>query len=232
MFKTLGEIFALGKLIFVKLFSRKLIIWLYLPSMLFIIGVMYFCYQQVEKNAVGKTFFKVEALPHKHVGLLLGTCKYMRDKKTINPFWTFRLQAAYAVWKAGKIDKILISGDNGWYGYNEPKDFMDALKVMGVPDSAMVCDFAGFRTHDSVIRCKKVFGQKDIILISQEFHNERALYIAKYYGVHAVGFNAQQVSFRDNIWNSIRESLARVKLHLDIFIFHTQPHFLGQPIAI
>lgn len=232
MYSTLKEIVQLLLQLLKKLFSRKLIIRLYLPLLILVGIVMYICYQRVEKNALGKTYFDVEKLPHKHVGLLLGTCKYMRDKKTINPFWNFRLQAAYQLWKAGKIDKILISGDNGWYGYNEPKDFFDALKKLGVPDTAMVCDYAGFRTHDSVIRCKKVFGQQDIIIISQQFHNERALYIAKYYGVKALGYNAEQVSFRDNLWNAVRESLARVKLHLDIFVLHTQPHFLGPKIFI
>ncbi|MBK6275070.1 MAG: YdcF family protein [Saprospirales bacterium] len=79
---------------------------------------------------------------------------------TINPFWKYRLDAAFELWKVGKIDRILISGDNGWYGYNEPQDFMDAFIALGVPDSVLVFDYAGFRTHDSVIRCKKVFGQK------------------------------------------------------------------------
>ena len=95
MFHTIKEIVQLFLQLLKKIFSRKLILRLYLPLLILIGIVMYNCYQQVEKNALGKTYFEVEKLPHKHVGLLLGTCKYMRNKKTINPFWNFRLQAAY-----------------------------------------------------------------------------------------------------------------------------------------
>lgn len=195
-------------------------------------GITFYCSYQVEKNAVGKTYDNVEEIPYNRVGLLLGTCKTMNDRKTVNPFWQFRLEAAYKLWKAKKIDKILISGDNGWHGYNEPEDFVDAFHALGVPDSALVCDFAGFRTHDSVIRCKKIFGQKKVTIISQEFHNERALYIAQRYGLEAVGFNAQMVSFRDNLYNMVREKMARVLLFADLYVFHTQPHFLGKKISI
>ncbi len=195
-------------------------------------GITFYCSYQVEKNAVGKTYDNVEEIPYNRVGLLLGTCKTMNDRKTVNPFWQFRVEAAYKLWKAKKIDKILISGDNGWHGYNEPEDFVDAFHALGVPDSALVCDFAGFRTHDSVIRCKKIFGQKKVTIISQEFHNERALYIAQRYGLEAVGFNAQMVSFRDNLYNMVREKMARVLLFADLYVFHTQPHFLGKKISI
>ena len=195
-------------------------------------GITFYCSYQVEKNAVGKTYDNVEEIPYNRVGLLLGTCKTMNDRKTVNPFWQFRVEAAYKLWKAKKIDKILISGDNGWHGYNEPEDFVDAFHALGVPDSALVCDFAGFRTHDSVIRCKKIFGQKKVTIISQEFHNERALYIAQRYGLEAVGFNAQMVSFRDNLYNMVREKMAKVLLFADLYVFHTQPHFLGKKISI
>ncbi len=215
-----------------KLFSVKIFLRVYLPLILFGAAIVFYCSYKVESNAAGKTYDTVEAIPYNRVGLLLGTCKTMKDRKTINPFWQYRVDAAYKLWKAKKIDKILISGDNGWHGYNEPEDFVDAFHTLGIPDSAMVCDFAGFRTHDSVIRCKKIFGQKQVTIISQEFHNERALYIAQRYGLKAVGFNAQMVSFRDNLYNMFREKMARVLLFADLYVFHTQPHFLGKKIAI
>jgi SanA protein len=215
-----------------QLFSKKNILRLYLPIFLLIIFFTFYCSYKVTNDAIGKTFSETTSLPHNHVGLLLGTCKTMKDHKTINPFWRYRLEAAYRLWKAGKIDKILISGDNGWHGYNEPQDFVDAFHAMGVPDSAMVCDFAGFRTHDSAIRCSKVFGQKKVTIISQKFHNERALYIARYYGLEAVAYNADDVSFRDNLYNSVREKMARVLMFADLYVLHTQPHFLGKKIAI
>jgi len=215
-----------------KLFSKKLFIRFYIPVSLLVLVFIFYCSYRVEKNAIGKLYTDVSEIPYNKVGLLLGTCKTMKDRKTINPFWKFRLEAAYALWKAKKIDRILISGDNGWHGYNEPQDFLDEFIAMGIPDSCLVCDFAGFRTHDSVIRCKKIFGQKKVTIISQQFHNERALFIARKYGLEAVGFNANDVSFRSGLYTFFREKAARVLLFLDLYVLDTQPHFLGKKISI
>lgn len=215
-----------------KLFTKKMFLWWYLPSVVLLVFVLFFCSYSVEANAAGKTYDDVNEIPYNKVGLLLGTCKTMKDRKTINPFWKYRLDAAYRLWKAKKIDRILISGDNGWHGYNEPQDFMDAFIALGIPDSCLVCDFAGFRTHDSVIRCKKVFGQNKVTVISQEFHNERALYIAQKYQMDAIGYNAEMVGFRNNLYNYFREKAARVLLFTDLYVFNTQPHFLGRKMVI
>jgi SanA protein len=215
-----------------KLFSKKLFFRFYIPVSLLVLVFTFYCSCRVEKNAKGKLYADVSEIPYNKVGLLLGTCKTMDDRVTINPFWQFRLDAAYALWKAKKIDRILISGDNGWHGYNEPQDFMDEFIAMGIPDSCLVCDFAGFRTHDSVIRSKKIFGQKKVTIISQEFHNERALFIARKYDLEAVGFNANDVSFRSGLYTFFREKAARVLLFLDLYVLDTQPHFLGKKISI
>ena len=214
------------------LFSKKLFFRLYLPLTIVVILFTFYCSFAVDKNAAGKTFNDTNAIPYNKVGLLLGTCKTMKDRKTINPFWQHRLDAAYELWNAKKIDRILISGDNGWHGYNEPQDFLDAFLAMGIPDSCLICDFAGFRTHDSVIRCKKVFGQKNVTIISQEFHNDRALFIADKYGMNAVGYNAKDVGIRSGLYNFFREKAARVLLFMDLYVFHTPPHFLGKQITI
>ncbi len=214
------------------LFSKKAFLFFYLPMSVCALAVLFFCNYKVEQFAIGKTYSSVAEIPYHKVGLLLGTCKTLKDKKTINPFWQNRLDATYALWKAKKIDRILISGDNGWHGYNEPQDFTDALIALGVPDSCIVCDYAGFRTHDSVIRCKKVFGQNKVTLISQQFHNERALMIAHKYDLEAIGFNAKDVSFNAGLYNFFRERAARVLLMLDLYVLNTPPHFLGKKITI
>lgn len=103
---------------------------------------------------------------------------------------------------------------------------------MGMPDSVMVFDNAGFRTHDSVVRCLEIFGQRKVTIISQRFHNERALYIAAYYGMQAVGYNARDVSMRDNLYNFFREKMARVLMFADLYVFHTKPHLLGRKMLI
>ena len=215
-----------------KLFSKKTILRIYIPAILIAIIVTLVSYKVVSDNAKDKTYTDINKIPHNKVGLLLGTCKTLKDKKTINPYWQYRLDATYQLWKAGKIDKILISGDNGWHGYNEPQDFLDAFIALGVPDSCIVCDFAGFRTHDSVIRCKEVFGQNKVTIISQKFHNERALFIAKEYNMEAVGFNAADVSKKAGWYNYFRERAARVLMLMDLYILDTQPHFLGKKIKI
>jgi SanA protein len=215
-----------------RVFTKKWIWRGWLPLFIFALGLICYCHCRVEKNASGRTFDQVDSIPYNRVGLLLGTCKTLSDKKTINPYWQYRLDAAIQLFKAGKISRILVSGDNGWHGYNEPQDFQDALLELGVPDSVIICDYAGFRTHDSVIRAKKVFGQGTVTLISQQFHNERALMIADEYGLKAVGFNAEMVPVSGGIYTILREALARVLLHADLYILQTPPHFIGKPVRI
>ena len=213
-------------------FNKKLVFRVYLPLTILLLVVIAACSYAVDKNADGKLYSSTDDIPYHKVGLLLGTCKTMDDHVTINPFWQYRAEAAYKLWKSKKIDKILISGDNGWHGYNEPEDFVDTFRVMGIPDSCMVCDFAGFRTHDSVIRCKEIFGQQSVTIISQPFHNKRALFIARKYGLDAVGFNASDVGFRNGLYTFFREKVARILMFMDLYLFHTKPHFLGKKITI
>jgi SanA protein len=215
-----------------KIFSKKLFIYLYIPSFLLLIAIIIFCNNKVEQFSNHKLYSNVDSIPYNRVGLLLGTCKTLKDKVTINPFWQHRLDAAYLLWKNKKIDRILISGDNGWHGYNEPEDFRQAFLALGVPDSVLYLDFAGFRTHDSVIRCKKVFKQNKVTIIYQEFHNKRALVIANKFNLDAIAFNAHDVDPNRGIYNFFREKLARVKLFLDLYILNTEAHFLGDPIII
>lgn len=135
------------------------------------------------------------------------------------------------MFESGKIDFILVSGDNSNDNYNEPKLMRKDLIQQGVPSDKIILDYAGFRTLDSVIRCKKVFGVDEVTIISQQFHNERAFYIANRYKIKAIAFNAQKVSFSYSKSVYLREKLARVKLIWDIFI-GKQPKFLGDKIQI
>ncbi|HMU98450.1 MAG TPA: ElyC/SanA/YdcF family protein [Chitinophagales bacterium] len=211
---------------FSKLFSKKTIILLCTFVFLITISAIVFCNNKVEQFSNDKLYNDINKIPHNHVGLLLGTCKTLKDRITINPFWQHRLEATYLLWKHKKIDIILISGDGGWHGYNEPEDFRKAFLKLGVPDSVIVIDAAGFRTHDSVIRALKIFGLKKFTIISQLFHNKRALVIANKYNIDAIGFNANDIGRKHAWFNYFREKLARVKLFLDLYILNTQPHLL------
>ncbi len=186
-------------------------------------------YWAIETLSHKYTFQEVEQLPDKKVGLLLGTSKRLRSGAP-NPYFYHRIDAAVQLYKAGKVKYILVSGDNGSKYYNEPRDMQQALLARGVPQEAIYLDFAGFRTLDSVIRCKEIFGQSDITIISQGFHNKRAIFISRALGINAVGYNAKDV--KQNTKVAMREILARVKALLDLYILGTQPRFLGEAIQI
>ena len=106
-----------------------------------------------------------------------------------------------------------------------------ALMEKGIPECAITLDYAGFRTLDSVVRAKEIFGQNNITIISQKFHNERAIYLAENHGIKAVGYNAKNVIGRYGIKTKIREYFARTKVFIDI-IFGITPKFLGEKIEI
>lgn len=184
----------------------------------------------VEKTASDKVFNSTEEIPYNKVGLFLGTGKILSNGR-INLYYKYRIDAAVELFKAGKIDYILVSGDNSTKDYDEPSTIKEDLIKNGIPANRIFLDYAGFRTLDSVVRCKEIFGQSSITIISQQFHNERAIYIAKRKDIDAVGFNAQDVNVNYGFKTQIREKFARVKMVLDL-IFGKKPKFLGEKIKI
>ena len=95
-----------------------------------------------------------------------------------NPFFEKRIETAAELYRIGKIDHFILSGDNRSMYYNEPMAMLKALLKKGVPASAITLDYAGLRTLDSIVRCKQIFGQNKIIIITQPFHSYRALFIS------------------------------------------------------
>lgn len=180
--------------------------------------------------AKNKTFSTLSEIPKNKVGLVLGTSKYLKDRR-VNLYFTHRINATVQLFKIGKIDFVLISGDNGSVNYDEPNDFKNELLKKGIPEDKIFLDYAGFRTLDSVVRAKEIFGQNSITVISQEFHNERAIYLASKHAVSAVGYNAKDVSLNYGFKTQLREYLARTKAFLDIVI-GIEPKFLGNKIEI
>ena len=185
----------------------------------------------VNRTAEGLCYNSTSKIPYHRVGLLLGTSRFGR-RGNPNPYFDNRITACAELYHAGKISKVLVSGDNSRKGYNEPEDMKQALVEAGVADNDIVLDYAGFRTYDSMVRAKRVFGQDSLTVISQRFHNERALYIARRIGVVAVAYNADDINFRASKTRvTIREWLARTRMALDLLFMH-DPHFLGEPIEI
>jgi SanA protein len=172
------------------------------------------------------------ALPQSDVALVLGTGKLLRGSGNINPHFRKRIEAAAELYHAGKVKHLLLSGDNHIAGYDEPTDMAEALMALNVPPSAMTLDYAGFRTFDSVVRAKKVFGQSQVTIVTDDFHVARSVFLARHEGMDAVAFCSAKVSTRFSARSRVREVGARVKAALDVYVLNTQPRFLGEPVQI
>ena len=187
------------------------------------IAVMLVCNQIVTKNAEGKVFSDIDSIKYNKVGLLLGTTPQARIDRITNYFFIYRIDAAEQLYKAGKIEKILISGDeDSLDGINEPECMRDSLVARGVPASAIILDGKGYRTICSVINANKVYGLKSFTIISQKFHNERAIYQAEHLGLdveNIQAYNAKMPMSRRAFLTTIREYFARVKMFWDIMIY-------------
>lgn len=195
-----------------------------------IIAVIFATDKWVTASTKSRIYSDVSLVPHRKVGLLLGTAKTLRHGRP-NLYYQYRIEAAAALFKAGKIDYILVSGDNGRASYDETSAMQADLIAMGIPKEKIFMDYAGFRTLDSILRCKKVFGENAITIISQPFHNQRAVFIANHKDVSAVGFNAKDVSINSGFKTQLREKFARVKMLLDL-LFNKQAKFYGEKIEI
>ncbi len=184
----------------------------------------------VRRAAKSKTYASTSKIPKQKVGLLLGTVKILPNGR-LNLYYKYRIDAAVALYEAKKIEYILVSGDNGKTNYDEPSTFKDDLIKKGIPENRIYLDYAGFRTLDSVIRAKAIFGLSSFIVISQKFHNDRAIYLAKRHDIQAIGFNAKDVTGRYGFKTRMREYLAKTKAVVDILL-NVKPKFLGKKIEI
>ena len=180
----------------------------------------------IARHASSRLYYDVDKAPRIPVAIVLGTSKYAQG--TVNLYYRARIKAAVDLFQAGKIQGILVSGDNATREYDEPTTMKQDLIKFGVPAEFITKDYAGFRTLDSIIRAQKVFGLKEIMIISQRFHCERALYISDAIGIEAVGFCAEDVPFARSIKIRSREVLARAIAFIDIHIVGRQPKFLGK----
>ena len=185
----------------------------------------------VDSTANDRIYSSIADVPHNRVALLLGTSPLNRNRRP-NSYFTNRIATAAGLYRAGKVDYILASGDNHTRYYNEPIAMRDSLRANGVPADCIILDYAGFRTLDSVVRAKEIFGCDSLTIISQADHSARALYLAKSSGIDAV---AVQAPLRAGRWvcirMAVREWLARDKMMLDIW-FGKKPRFLGEKLPI
>lgn len=190
----------------------------------------YWANYKIKQTADPFVFDQVNDVPQVEVGLLLGASRLTANGYE-NFYFNYRINAALELFHSGKIKYIIVSGDNSRKTYDEPTDMKNALLNGGVPDSVIYLDYAGFRTFDSVIRSKEIFGQTKITVISQKFHNERAVFIARNNGIEAYGYNAKDLSGRYAKGTNRREFFAKAKVFLDMLI-DRKPKFLGEKIQI
>ncbi len=181
--------------------------------------------------AARRIFRSVDKMPSNDVALVLGTAK-QTARGYSNRHFKQRMDAAAALYHAGKVRHLLVSGDNHIKSYDEPTDMRDALAAAGVPTNAITCDYAGFRTLDSVLRAQSVFGLTRFTIVTEEFHCSRALWIARQHGWDAVAFAAPDLSARWSARVRTREVLARAWCALDLYIFNRGPKFPGPPEPI
>lgn len=199
--------------------------------MLLIVAFTIYANVRVEKAANERIYTSVDAIPYNKVALLLGTNPLNKWGRP-NSYFTNRIKTASELYQAGKVDYIIASGDNHTKEYDEPTAMRDSLMAHGVPEDRIILDFAGFRTLDSVVRAKEVFGCDSLTIISQADHNARALYLAETNGIEAVAVAAPLRAGRlVRTRLALREWLARNKMMLDIW-FGKRPHFLGERIEI
>ncbi|MDM1396196.1 SanA/YdcF family protein [Myroides odoratimimus] len=192
--------------------------------------LIWFANYRVTNTTKDQLYNSVHEIPHNKVGMVLGTTKLLAGGY-VNYYFTYRIEATAALYKAGKIDYIVVSGDHSRNDYNEPQDMEQALIEKGVPKEKIYLDYAGLRTLDSVYRMNVIFGQDSFTIISQPFHNERAVYIANHLDLNTVAYNAQDVSRNYGFKTMLREKFARVKVLLDNLI-NKKPKYLGAPVLI
>lgn len=178
----------------------------------------------------GRIFTDVSGIPATKVGLVFGTSALVSGRE--NLYFRYRIDAAAEVWQAGKLETLIVSGDNRTRYYNEPETMKRALIERGIPEDRIVCDYAGLRTLDSVVRAKEIFSADPVLFISQRFQNERAIYLAEAKGIGSYGFDARDVETQAGLKTKLREVGARVKMWLDVNFLDTRPRHLGEKVEM
>jgi SanA protein len=208
----------------------KVLIYGFIGAIILVISCVLLANMVINRFSENYLYSDIKQIPSNKVGVLLGTSQF-RGNGSENLFFTYRISAAVELYNAGKIEFIIISGDNSTLNYNEPMLMKKELVKRGVPEGRIFLDFAGFRTFDSMIRAEKIFGQSQFTVISQEFHNQRAVYIARHNGIDAIAYNAKDVSAYFGFKTMLREKFARVKVFIDMLLGE-EPHFLGEKIIV
>ncbi len=178
---------------------------------------LFVSYVWVEHRTAARAYTRVADVPHLRLALVLGCAPRVEGGRR-NLYFQRRMEAVAELYHAGRVDRVLVSGDSHTRYYNEPLAMRKALVDLGVPSAAITSDFAGLRTLDSVVRAQRVFGAEELLIVSQAFHTRRALYIARHIGLDAWAYDAAAVRGRRALRTELRELLARARVLLDLHV--------------
>jgi SanA protein len=201
-----------------RLFKKIVPTTLVIGWMIFL-ALVFGCNIWIIASTRSQIFYDVGFIPFNNDGLVLGTGKLI-EKGRVNQHFLRRIDAAAALYRGGKVKRLILSGDKG---YDEPLEMKRALLQRGVPESALVLDNYGLRTLDSVVRARDVFKCARLTIISERFHDCRALFLSHYFGIDAVAYAPDDLSVRWMVRPTAREYLARVKAVLDLYLLNTKP---------
>jgi SanA protein len=210
---------------------RRFRLWLWLLPLL-LVCVVAAANWWVIHGASAAIVTDLARLPTNDVGLVLGTSRYNADGFSPNPFFKGRIDAAARLYHEGKLRHLLVSGERGEAGYDEPAWMRDALVAQGVPSSAITLDCAGFRTLDSMFRAKTVFGLLRFTIITDDFHEARSIFLARSLGLEVVGFPSERVGYWRSKKVRTRELASRTVACLDVYVLHSRPRSYGPPVKI
>lgn len=207
--------------------------WLIVAVVLLFLGAAFTAAVNVwlVNRTASRIFTDAEKLPKRDVAVILGTSPLI-GSRSLNPFFEARMDAAAALWNAGKVRAFIVSGDNSRRDYDEPTAMRDSLVKRGVPADAITLDYAGFRTLDTMARARTVFGQQSVIVVTDDFHLSRSVFLAEAHGIEAVGFSGRPVPAEWSRKARLREVFSRVKAWLDVYVLRTKPKFYGPPVHV
>lgn len=199
--------------------KRSIIFWMILlPALALVVGIVG-CNVWIVTSTKGRVFDSPGMIDQQEVGLVLGTSKKVAPD-TPNQHFVNRLVAAADLFHAGKVQQLLVSGYRDSEYYDETRDMIAKLIELDVPEANIMADDQGIRTLDSVMRASTVYDLDEMVIISDDFHVGRALFIADHLGLHAVALRSEQVDPNDSRGVRWREYFARVKAVIDLYLIH------------
>ncbi|WP_461372621.1 SanA/YdcF family protein [Candidatus Aquicultor sp.] len=181
-------------------------------------------------GAQGHIVRSPDKAPRAPVAIVLGA-KVLKSRR-LSDMLADRVNAGIDLYKKGKVKKLLLTGDHGRTAYDEVNSMRKYALQRGVPAGDIFMDHAGFNTYDSMYRARDVFGVKQAVIVTQDFHLARSVYTARALGIDASGVSADRHIYAGVVRNEAREALARIKAFIQLTITHPRPKFLGPKIPI